>query len=52
MRKTIGLTVLMLLSALAISCSKKQEAATAKLPLVKDVKIEKVAAATDEAIFV
>jgi membrane fusion protein, multidrug efflux system len=46
MRRTIGLTALMLLAALTSSCSKKPEAATAKLPLVKDVKIEKVASAT------
>lgn len=41
MRK-IGVTVLILIAALGVSCGRKQEPAIAKLPLVKDVKIEKV----------
>ncbi len=44
MRKTIGLSALMLLAALAPSCGKKQETETAKPSMVKDVKIEKVVA--------
>ena len=49
--KTIGLAVLILLAALAVSCGRTPDAATAKLPPVKDVKIEKVAAATIDDLY-
>lgn len=45
MRKTIAITALSLIAALAVSCSKKPEATAAKALPVANVKIEKVAAA-------
>ncbi|HLF82937.1 MAG TPA: efflux RND transporter periplasmic adaptor subunit [Blastocatellia bacterium] len=51
MRKPIGLTALLLLVALAVSCSINPEAVTAKRPLVKDVKIEKIAPATVDDLY-
>lgn len=51
MRKIIGLTALILLAIFDFSCSKKPEAATARLPLVKDVKIEKVQLTTIEDLY-
>ena len=51
MRKTIAVTALSLLTALTFSCSKKPEAVTPKLPLVKDVKIEKVQLTTIDDLY-
>lgn len=51
MRKTIGLAVLIPLAALTVSCSGTPDGATVKLPLVNDVKIEKVALATIDGLY-
>lgn len=51
MRKTAAVIALVLMVALTISCGRRQEPATAKLPLVKEVKVEKVQQAAIDDLY-
>lgn len=51
MKRTVGMTLFSALIALTLSCSKKQESASVKATLIKDVKIEKVAPASIDDLY-